>query len=47
MKYKIIPRLMNVGVFTGDSDSSDQEMFVVEQERFKQLCESLIRPCLA
>ena len=36
---------MNVGVFTGDSDPSDQEMFIVEKKAFKHLCDSLVRPC--
>ena len=36
---------MDVGVYTGDSDPSDQEMFIVEQMAFKHLCDSLVRPC--
>ena len=33
---------MYSGLFTGDSDPSDQGMFIDEQEAFKHLCE---RPC--
>ena len=39
---------MNVGVFTGDGDSGSdhgQEMFIVEQKAFQNLCDSLVRPC--
>ena len=32
-------------MFTGDSDPTDQEMFIVEQKAFKHLCDSLVRPC--
>ena len=42
-RYKLF--IMHVGVFTGDRDPSDQEMFVVEQKAFKHLCDSLVSPC--
>ena len=41
----IMTIIMDVGVFTGDSDPSDQEMLIVEQMAFKHLCDSLVRPC--
>ena len=31
---------VQAGVFTGDSDPSDQGMFIVEWKAFKYLCES-------
>ena len=40
MVYKL-----GLGVFTEDSDPSDQGMFIVERKAFKHLCESLVKPC--
>ena len=48
MKYnqtKILYMVYKLGVFTEDSDPSDQGMFIVERKAFKHLCESLVKPC--
>ena len=42
---KILYMVYKLGVFTEDSDPSDQGMFIVERKAFKHLCESLVKPC--
>ena len=37
--------LTNIGVYTGDIRTDDQDLFVVERRAFHDLCQGLVRPC--
>eukprot|EP00731_Ephydatia_muelleri_P003009 Em0001g3009a len=37
--------LYSAGIYTGDEDASDQNLFVVERKTFKSLCSSLVQQC--
>ena len=41
--YKI--GFTNLGIYTGDEDASDQDLFVVERKTFKSLCSGLVQQC--
>eukprot|EP00731_Ephydatia_muelleri_P000638 Em0001g638a len=37
--------LDSAGIYTGDEDASDQDLFVVERKTFKSLCSGLVQQC--
>ena len=43
--YKIGFILTYLGIYTGDEDASDQDLFVVERKTFKSLCSGLVQQC--
>ncbi|KAL5510349.1 hypothetical protein EMCRGX_G005879 [Ephydatia muelleri] len=45
LSRRYLRELRTVGIYTGDEDPTDQDLFVVEQKAFKGLCSGLVQQC--
>ncbi|XP_064398007.1 uncharacterized protein LOC135344697 [Halichondria panicea] len=44
-QHKVVPMLENSGIFTGNTNASDDQLFICERKTFSRLCTSLSQPC--